>query len=133
MKKFLLLTSMMILAGTPLVAQENLLKNPEFEGTGEALPTHWGKGPIGKVRRIPAPAGTNAKFAIEITKTAADDPKPFAYAIQANLDIKKIQNYTYTAQSSARRNGSRDLCRSQQPRHACANRCLRGNPGFNLT
>lgn len=98
MKKFLLLTSMMILAGTPLVAQENLLKNPEFEGTGEALPTHWGKGPIGKVRRIPAPAGTNAKFAIEITKTAADDPKPFAYAIQANLDIKKIQNYTYTAQ-----------------------------------
>lgn len=75
--------------GQPPAAPANLLANPAFAAEGEALPAGWGRNNVGAGRRIQAPEGVQAEYALELS----NDQDGIAFFIQHGL--KLLPNHDY--------------------------------------
>lgn len=74
----------------------NLLANPAFAADGDQLPKGWNRNNVGAGQRIPAPAGTQAEYALELT----NDNDSIAFFIQHGL--KLLPNHDYVLKTKFR-------------------------------
>lgn len=67
----------------------NLLANPTFAADGDQLPKGWSRNDVGTGKRITAPEGVKAEYALELT----NDNDKIAYFIQHSLKLQPNHDY----------------------------------------